>query len=208
MKARKSKYTFDTLCKNPNITKKEPKMAELKSFDKDNELSTKWSDDADKMYPKVFGKIDHIDFMDFETEEGKKEQLSGIDKKIYTEDGRLITVDEKTHRNSTDVVIEIWSDVLTNKQGWLFTSKADYISQIEPRQDKMLIVSMKTLRKYAVQHPEQTITSNAIRWQTSIKNGKTWKSGHVSINEKDFVDWANKTPDVEKPVIVPLHEYK
>ena len=72
----------------------------------------------------------------------------------------------------------------------------------------MLIVSMKTLRKYAVQHPEQTITSNAIRWQTSIKNGKTWKSGHVSINEKDFVDWANKTPDVEKPVIVPLHEYK
>ena len=50
-------------------------MAELKSFDKDNELSTRWSDDADKMYPKVFGKIDHIDFMDFETEEGKKEQL-------------------------------------------------------------------------------------------------------------------------------------
>lgn len=183
-------------------------MAELKSFDKDNELSTKWSDDADKMYSKVFGKVDHIDFMDFDTEEGKKEQLSGIDKKIYTEDGRIITVDEKTHRNSTDVVLEIWSDVLTNKQGWLFTSKADYISQIEPRQDKMFIVSMKTLRKYAVQHPEQTIKSNAIHWQVSEKNGKTWKSGHVSIKEKEFVDWANKTPDVEKPVIVPLHEYR
>lgn len=179
----------------------------IKSFDRDNELSVKWSDDADKMYPKVFGGINKIDFMDFNTTEGKKAQLSGIDKIIHTSDNRIIKVDEKTHRTSDDVVIEIWSDVLTNKQGWLFTSEADYISQIEPRQDKMLVVSMKTLRKYAMQHPDKTIKSNSIRWQTSEKNGKTWKSGHVSIKEKDFMTWAANTPGIEKPVIVPLHEY-
>lgn len=177
----------------------------IKDFEKDNKLSVKWSDDADKMYSKIFGEISKIDFMDFNTTSGKEAQLNGIDKKIYTKDGRIINVDEKTHRFSTDVVIEIWSDINTGKKGWLFTSKADYISQIEPLQDKMLVISMNTLRTYAMREPN---VLKSIKWQISEKNGKTWKSGHVSIKEKDFCNWANKTVGVEKPVIIKLHEYK
>lgn len=180
----------------------------LKSFDKDNELSTKWSDDADLMYPKIFGEIDHIDFMDFNTEDGRREQLSGVDKKLYMKDGRLIKVDEKTHRDSANLVIEFWSDFNSGKKGWLYTSTADYISQIEPRQDKMLIISMSTIREYARTHVEEFRIKNKMRWQESTKDGKTWKSGHVNVTEKELMDWANKTVGIERPIIHPLHEYK
>jgi hypothetical protein len=180
----------------------------LKSFDKDNELSTKWSDDADMVYPKIFGDIDHIDFMDFNTAEGKAAQLAGIDKKLYMKDGRLIKIDEKTHRDSSALVIEFWSDINTGKQGWLYTSTADYISQIEPRQDKMLIVSMNTIREYARTHINEFKAQNRMRWQESTRNGRTWKSGHINVSEKELMDWSNKTVGIEKPVIKPLHDYK
>ena len=179
-----------------------------KSFDKDNELSVKWSNDADAVYCKLYHcNPTDIEFMDFDTPKGKEAQLNGIDKVITCPDGHTVTVDEKTHRISDNLCIEFWSDVNTGKKGWLYTSKADYISQIEPRQDKMLLVSMATIREYARTHLEDFKKKGMI-WQTSERNGRSWKSGHVNVREKDLIEWAKKTTGVEKPWVLPLHEYK
>lgn len=179
-----------------------------KSFDKDNELSVKWSNDADAVYCKMYHcEPNDIAFMDFTTPEGKEAQLKGIDKIISLPGGKQIKIDEKTHRLSDNLCIEFWSDINSRKQGWLYTSQADYISQIEPRQDKMLYISMATIREYARTHMDDFRKSGMI-WQTSERNGITWKSGHVNVKEKDLIEWAKKTVGVEKPYVLPLHEYK
>lgn len=178
-------------------------------FDKDNTFSMKYSDAADSAYRRFYnGKIDSIEFMDYNTSEGKVAQLSGVDKIFHLKDGSLIKVDEKTHAVSYGISFEFWSNWEAKKQGWLYTSTADYVAQIEPQKDKIIYTSMKAMREFCRAHMDWFKSANKMHFQTSTRNGSTWHSASVTVSEKTYIDWVNSQPGLEKVEIIPLHEYK
>lgn len=181
----------------------------LHNFYEDNKGSVKYSDEADKAYHRLYrGHIRNIEFMDFSTEKGKKAQLEGIDKILYLDDGREIKVDEKTHAVSYGITMEFWSNVERKTPGWLFTSTADYIAQIEPRKDEIIYISMNTMRDFVRAHITEWKQNNKMRYQQSTKDGKYWHSAAVTVKNKEFIDWVKSKPNLEQVQVLPLHVYE
>lgn len=181
----------------------------IKDFNKDLKLGETLSNVINKVYPQIFGQDISIENINFNDKKGKSYRLSGINKIIHLSNNEKIFINEKIHRKTDNIIIELWSDFNTGKLGWLFTSKAKYIVQIDLAQNKVCLLSLKSLKKYYTDLCKKYGGSinkiPNIKWQISKRDGplKNWKSGHIEITEKQFLDWASKE-NIDTPKIYRL----
>ncbi len=122
-------------------------------------------------------KKQNIRIIPFDTFQNKKTQLSGIDV-ICKPHG--INLEIKTRYNTTwynkDILLETVSKVETNKKGWLFTSKADFLAYIWVNKDPLpigYIIDLVALRKSRIMKRLNTFKertaysrSGSSRWST------------------------------------------
>lgn len=85
------------------------------TFKDRQEYSERYTADLDKFYHTIW----HIDKI--EVVEDKERQIKGVDKILYTEDGKKIYIDEKVEsiKNSSNIVFEDKTDIDRGIAGWL-----------------------------------------------------------------------------------------
>jgi len=77
----------------------------------------------DTFYYRVFSNL-----RDIELVMDKERQRKGIDKILYFNNGKQVSIDEKKRRKDYgDILLELWSVWEEKKKGWLLTAQCDYI---------------------------------------------------------------------------------
>ncbi|GAI96733.1 unnamed protein product, partial [marine sediment metagenome] len=106
-------------------------------------LETEESEYLDSVYRQIFPELKDIELI-----ETRGEQREGIDKRLYFENGAIITLEEKKRRvDYGDILLEIWSVWERRILGWLYTSHTDYISYFIPSSPKLYILPLLLVRK-------------------------------------------------------------
>jgi hypothetical protein len=117
---------------------------------RDNDLFDNW-------YYRTFPGLNKIEFV-----HELKTQRKGIDKVLYFDNGKAITIDEKKRRrNYNDILLELWSVWESRKLGWLFTSQCDYIVYAIMPSKKVYLLPTLLLRR--------AWYSNKERWKTRYR---------------------------------------
>lgn len=77
----------------------------------------------DDFYYSAFPLLEKIEFC-----ESMEFQTKGIDKLLYLQTSKVISIDEKKRRKDYgDIALELWKNKERKKPGWLFYSQCDYI---------------------------------------------------------------------------------
>ncbi|GAI98966.1 hypothetical protein ES703_75949 [subsurface metagenome] len=147
-------------------------QAKVHEFNKDllYSLEPEESKYLDSVYKQIFPELTDIEFI--ETRGG---QRKGIDKRLYFENGAIITFEEKKRRvDYGDILLEIWSVWEKRILGWLYTSHADYISYFIPSTQKLYILPLLLIRKAWTQNQEQ--------WTDQYRELQAKNKGYTTIS--------------------------
>lgn len=138
--------------------------------------------DFDKFYYDTWP-VRLIEPMDYSM--NKAEQLKGIDKKIYLENGRILTIDEKIRRKYYgDIFLELVSNTRTNKKGWLFYSVSDFtVYYVEPIR-KVYLLQMDLLRMAWKEHSEEWLSKYKLKF---CSNG-SYSSKGICIPTRELLN--------------------
>lgn len=148
----------------------------MNNFKSDLAFSLNASDNeaADNIYYKLFPHLVRI-----ENITDKKQQLQGIDKKLYFTDGNFITIDEKYRRKFYgDILLEEYSNFEKKKLGWLSREKhTDYISYIFLGENKLYFLPFLILQMAWINNHKKWLAL----YGRKLANNKYYQTSNIAI---------------------------
>lgn len=110
-------------------------------------------------------------------------QRKGIDKILYFESGRQITIDEKKRREDYgDILLELWSVWEQKKRGWMFTAQCDYIVYAVMPSQKVYLLPVLLLRRAWLNNKEKWIEKAKDNTNKQYKIISAQNPGYVTIS--------------------------
>jgi len=147
-------------------------MPIIHDFHTDLEYSVNLCDDErlDNFYKQAFPLAVKVEFCS-----DLSEQLKGIDKIIYFQNGNSITVDEKKRRKDYgDILLELWKNKKHRKPGWLFYSQCDYIVYAVLEANKIYLLPTVLL--------QMAWKANREQWLSRYMKKEALNDGYITVN--------------------------
>jgi len=120
-----------------------------------------------------------------------QKQKQGIDKVLYFNNGKSITIDEKKRRRDYgDMLIETTKNVELNKKGWIYYTKADYIVYWIEGSRSVYFINFKKLQRLYLK--------NQITWNMNYKIPPVYNKYYTTQNIA--VPWHEIRSSIERVI--------
>lgn len=154
----------------------------LRDFNKDLQYSLEHKEDRslNDFYKRTFLEVKEIETMDFKNHAA--EQLKGIDKKIYFNNGQVITIDEKKRKKDYgDIYLELTGNSERRKKGWLYTCNCDYIVYYIPINKKVYLLPTLLLKAAWKKYKSQWINNHRMIHSRTRAGNKYYTTVGIAI---------------------------